>query len=130
MEELLLQTFGRQETLRKGPSNVYAYTSETETVVLVLDPSPGCTHKYIQALDQLQKSYFVAAPMLWIKNHSELLKCVKSFCAAQVDCKGGGFLVFCDEIYIDGASMDFGAGDHASAKRVFTRALAHPNRLI
>lgn len=108
-----------------GRYQVYADISRDDrTTVFVHDPTGDTEHKYILASTG-SHTYVVAAPMSWTFLHKHLVARVIAATGQTVHCSGGGFVSIHENgrLDVDGASTDYGAGDHVIARAALTVAV-------
>lgn len=108
-----------------GRLQVYTDNSrEDRTTVFVHDPSGTVEHKYILASTE-SRSFVVAAPMSWTVLHKNILARIMAATGQAAHCSGGGFVRIIEngKLEVEGASTDYGAADHATAKAALTVAV-------
>lgn len=124
-EIAFLRAIRREATLQIGSYQVYMDTSRDDrTTVFINNPSGEVPHKYVIAQAE-SHIYVVAAPISWTKYHKNIVARIMVSTPASVFCSGGGFVSVLSKgkLNVDGASTDFGAGDHALAQAAFSAAL-------
>lgn len=120
-----LRAIRREPVSSIGRYQVYMDTSRDDrTTVFVHEPTGTETHKYILAVAGTH-TYIIAAPMCWTNLHKNLVARVMAATGISVHCLGGGFVAINEngQIIVDGASTDYGEGDHAAAKAALRAAV-------
>lgn len=121
----LIRAIRGEEITSIGPYQVYTDTSrENRTTVFVHDPSGDVEHKYILASTE-SRSFVVATPMSWTVLHKNILARIMAATGEAAHCSGGGFVRIGEngKLEVDGASTDYGAADHVTAKAALTVAV-------
>lgn len=92
--------------------------------MFVHNPMGDEHHKYIIAHAN-SHTFIIATPMGWTQYHKNILARVMVATSLTVFCSGGGIVAVDSEgkLVVDGASVDFGAGDHALAKAALSTAV-------
>lgn len=124
-EVSFMRAIRREQVTAIGGYQVYMDLSrEDRTTVFVHDPTPQECHKYIIAR-AASHMFVVAAPMSWTYLHRNILARVMAATGLTAHCSGGGFvsMVGNGRLEVDGASTDYGEGDHATAKAALTAAV-------
>jgi len=122
-EIALLQAIKGEVTSAIGPFQVYMDTSRDDRVtVFVHNPSEETGHKYVIASTD-SRAFVVATPISWTPFHKNIVARIMAATGQTAHCSGGGFVsVEGGKITVEGASTDFGEGDHATAKAALLRA--------
>ena len=124
-EACFMRAIRREPVTAIGSYRVYMDTSrEDRTTVLVHNPNPQECHKYIIARAD-SHMFVVAAPMSWTNLHKNILARVMAATGLPVHCSGGGFVLFnsSGRLEVDGASTDYGEGDHTTARAALIAAV-------
>lgn len=124
-ESAFLKALQRKPVASIGRYQVYTdFSRDDRTVVFVHNPSGEEQHKYILAHTD-KHTFVVAAPMGWTFLHKTIVARVMAATNDAVFCSGGGFVSIETEgnLVVDGASTDYGAGDHATAKAALAAAV-------
>ena len=90
------------------------YRDADRTVVMVIDPDEARRqHKYIIAKKD-HHTYVVVAPVAMCEYHADILSAIPGYAV----CRGGGYIEVqeAQTVRVFGRSMDFGPGDHDTAK--------------
>jgi hypothetical protein len=125
IESALIDALQRKPMTSIGHYQVYTdFSRENQTTVFVHDPSGEEQHKYVLAHTDTQ-TFIVAAPMRWTFLHKSIVARVMASTEDAVFCSGGGFVSIetVGKLRVDGASTDYGAGDHAKAQAALAAAV-------
>jgi hypothetical protein len=124
-ELALIRALRGESIITIGRYQVYTDVSHPKrTTVFVHDSTGSVDHKYILATTEL-RTFVVATPMNWTPLHKNILARVMAATGQPVHCSGGGFVSVRENggLEVEGASTDYGAGDHVAARAALTVAV-------